>query len=219
MQGQGTRERGRGAGRGAGWALCSLSNYVHGDGRSRAPSIAVGSVGCLPPADASVDGVLQRPLSTCASLLQGAWAARLHPAQGTGRLRLQVPTRQSTRIYRSAPVSASILFVAAVEAASDLVRRASGRAVWPACAILPSYHRGKSKKKSLFDDFAIGSVNRKWLPVREGELAVPLCSPPHATGWRGPNLASGSHFLPASEKRGLARLPGLLPLRSLQRCA
>ena len=98
-------------------------------------------------ADASVGGVRQRPLPTCVSLLQGAWAASLHPAQGTGLLLLQVPTvlsgvagartrraaRPSARVHRSAPVDAWGLFVPVVEAASDLARRASqGRAVWPA---------------------------------------------------------------------------------------
>ena len=86
-------------------------------------------------------------LPTCVSLLQGAWAASLHPAQGTGVLRLQVPTvlsvvagartrlatRPSARVHRSAPVYAWGLFVPAVEAASVRARRSSqGRAVWPA---------------------------------------------------------------------------------------
>ena len=71
------------------------------------------------PADASVGGVLQRPLSTFALLLQRAVAARLHPAQGTGLLRWQVATvwsvvtrarpRRSTRpsawVHRLAPLS------------------------------------------------------------------------------------------------------------------
>ena len=85
------------------------------------------------PADASVEGVLQRPLSTCASLLQGAWAAPLHPAQGTGLLRLQVPPvsyRLSQGLARAAPcgrahgstVSACGLFFAAVEAAATALR-------------------------------------------------------------------------------------------------
>ena len=86
-------------------------------------------------------------LPTCVSLLHGAWPASLHPAQGTGLLRLQVPTcwsvvagartrratRPSARVYRSAPVYAWGLFVPAGEAASVRARRASkGRAVWPA---------------------------------------------------------------------------------------
>ena len=55
-------------------------------------------------------------LPTCVSLLHGAWAASLHPAQGPGLLRLQVPTvlsavagartrratRPSARVHRSA---------------------------------------------------------------------------------------------------------------------
>ena len=71
---------------------------MHGDGRSSAPRNAVGSVGCLSlavalprtmrAADASLEGVVLRPLSTCASLLQGGCAAPLHPAQGMGLLRL-----------------------------------------------------------------------------------------------------------------------------------
>ena len=84
-------------------------------------------------ADASVEGLLQRPLQ--------------HPAQGTGLVRLQGPTvvsvaagartrrstRPSARVHRSAPVYAWGLFVPAVEAASVRARRASqGRAVWPA---------------------------------------------------------------------------------------
>ena len=85
--------------------------------------------------------------AACALLLQGAWAASLHPAEGTGLRRLQVPTvlsvvagartrrstRPSARVHRSAPVYAWGLFVPAVEAASVRARRASqGRAVWPA---------------------------------------------------------------------------------------
>jgi len=72
-------------------------------------------------------------LPTCVSLLQGAWAASLHPAQGTGLLRLQVPavlsvfagartrraTRPSARAHRWAPAYALGLFVPAVEAASE----------------------------------------------------------------------------------------------------
>ena len=101
----------------------------------------------LQPADASVGGVRQRPLSTGATLLQRARAALLHPAQGTGLLQWQVATvlsevtgartrratRPSARVHRSAPVYAWGLFVPAVEAASVRARRASqGRAVWPA---------------------------------------------------------------------------------------
>ena len=99
------------------------------------------------PADGGLpEAAAERP--TCVSLLQGGWAASLHPAQGTtGLLRLQVPTvvsvvagartrramRPSARVHRSAPVYAWGLFVPAVEAASVRVHRASqGRAVWPA---------------------------------------------------------------------------------------
>ena len=46
----------------------------------------------LQPADASVGGVLQRPLSTGATLLQRARVALLHPVQGTGLLQWQVAT-------------------------------------------------------------------------------------------------------------------------------
>ena len=73
------------------------------------------------PADASVEGVLQRPLSTGASLLQRAGAALVHPAQGTGVVRVQLSTvvavavgartrratRPRARVNRSAPGSTS----------------------------------------------------------------------------------------------------------------
>ena len=78
------------------------SGRVHRGRRCGARHVDVGEVGGLllagppprrmRPADASVGGVLQRPLSTFALLLQRAVAARLHPAQGTGLLRWQVAT-------------------------------------------------------------------------------------------------------------------------------
>ena len=75
----------------------------------------------LQPADASVGGVRQRPLSTGATLLQRAQAALVHPAQGTGLLQWQVATvlsevtgartrratRPSARVNGSAPWATS----------------------------------------------------------------------------------------------------------------
>ena len=90
------------------------SRCVRGAGRAGAPRIALGYVSCLPrsvalpttmrPADASVEGVLKRPLSTCVSLLQGAGVAPPHSAHGL--LQLEVPTvscRLQEELARAVP--------------------------------------------------------------------------------------------------------------------
>ena len=120
-------------------------------------------------------------LPTCVSLLQGAWAASLHPAQGTGVLRLQVPTvlsvvagartrlatRPSARVHRSAPVYAWGLFVPAVEAASVRARRSSqGRAVWPARS---------SAARRRWQARAHPRARPQLLGVRAGLTLRPLC--------------------------------------------
>ena len=102
----------------------------------------------LQPADASVGGVRQRPLSTGSTLLQRARAALLHPAQGTGLLQWQVATvlsevtgartrratRPSARVHRSAPLSTCAQWAPGTgrEIATGELRRVEGRGlVWP----------------------------------------------------------------------------------------